>query len=233
MVTDAQVRANQANAQHSTGPTSDTGKAASSKNHFTHGLTGHSFTVLDFEDQDEFDSVLCGLRFEHQPATMTEAILVEKMAQSYWLSKRALYLQAHRAFGARCARSNEDQCATDPELTLDEQQKQLALLIRYQTTHDRAFHRSLNDLLKLRAEKRKIQIGFESQERQRNEESRKAAQESRREAAEKRKQELHKWDLLHAEAKVTHQQVLTSNLELDRTLAEIANNQRKEAKQAA
>jgi hypothetical protein len=113
-------------------------------NNFRYGLTGSSFTVLEFEDQDEYERVLCGLRFEHQPATMTESILVEKMAQSYWLSKRALYLQ--------------DQCATDEDLNLEQEQKQLALFIRYQTTHDRTFHRSLNDLLKLRAEKRRQEM---------------------------------------------------------------------------
>ena len=226
MATGAQIHANRENAQHSTGPTSEIGKSASSKNHFTHGLTGNSFTVLDFEDQDEFDRVLCGLRFEHQPSTMTESILVEKMAQSYWLSKRALYLQ--------------DRCATDPELTneahstigvrcarsMEEQHKELALFIRYQTTHDRAFHRSLNDLLKLRAERRKQEIGFESQKQ-------KAAQEWRREAAEKRKQERHKWDIMLAEAKVDHQIVLTSNLDLDKVIAEAREEVRQEAKKAA
>ena len=201
MATEAQITANQANSQHSTGPKSETGKAASCKNNFKYGLTGSSFTVLEFEDQDEYDHVLCGLRFEHQPATMTESILVEEMAQSYWLRKRALYLQ--------------DQCATDEELTLEEQGRQLALFIRYQTTHDRAFHRALNDLLKLRAEKRKEEIGFESQRH-------KQADEARREAAEKRKKELHEWAVLLAEAKVTHQQVLTSTPELDRTLATAA-----------
>ena len=112
MSTQAQVRANQENAQHSTGPSTKAGKAVSCLNNFRHGLAGNSFTVLDFEDQDEFDALLCGLRAEHQPSTITETILVQKMAQSYWLSKRALYLQdqcctdrAHRASGARCARS--------------------------------------------------------------------------------------------------------------------------------
>jgi hypothetical protein len=212
MATESQIRANRENAQHSTGPTSDAGKAASCKNNFRYGLTGNSFTVLDFEDQDEYDHVLCGLRFEHQPKTMTETILVENMAQSYWLRKRALYLQ--------------DKCCTDEELTLEEQQKQLALFLRYQTTHDRAFHRALTDLLKLRAERRKQEIGFESQKQ-------KQAQESRREAAEKRKQERHKWDISLAEAKVDHQLVLTSNLELNRELAQIPENPRLAAEKAA
>ena len=212
MATEAQILANQQNAQHSTGPKSESGKATSCKNNFKYGLTGSSFAVLDSEDQDEYDHLLCGLRFEHQPATMTESILVEKMAQSHWLSKRALYLQ--------------DQCATDEDLTLEQQGRQLALFIRYQTTHDRAFHRALNDLLRLRAERRKQEIGFESQKRH-------AAAESRRQSAEKRNQELHEWTVLLAQAKLTHQQVLTSNLELDRTRAEISQMDGKEAKQAA
>jgi hypothetical protein len=212
VATDAQISANQQNSQHSTGPKTESGKTASCQNNFKYGLTGASFTVLDSEDQDEYDHVLCGLRFEHQPSTMTESILVEKMAQSYWLRKRALYLQ--------------DQCATDEDSTLEEQQKQLALFIRYQTTHDRAFHTALNSLLKLRAEKRKAEFGFESQKRR-------EATESRREAAEKRKQELHQFAVLLAEAKVDHQFVLTSNAKLDGIIAATRENIPLEAQKAA
>ncbi|MGA8027683.1 MAG: hypothetical protein WB992_11100, partial [Bryobacteraceae bacterium] len=52
-------------------------------------------------------------------------------------------------------------------------EKQLALYLRYQTTHDRAFHRCLNQLLKLRAETRRIEIGFESQKRKQTDQTRK------------------------------------------------------------
>ncbi|HTU44624.1 MAG TPA: hypothetical protein VMF91_06155 [Bryobacteraceae bacterium] len=226
MSTEAQVRANQENAQHSTGPNTEAGKAASCLNNFRHGLTGNSFTVLDFEDQDEFDALLCGLRAEHQPSTLTETLLVQKMAQSYWLSKRALYLQdqcctdrAHRASAARCAQSNE-------ELTLEQQEKHLALFIRYQTTNDRAFHRCLADLLKLKAEKRKAEIGFESQQH-------KKAQESRREAAEKRKQDHHKLDMLLAEAKLNHQELLNCELSFEVTGAPLAPARLKQPQKAA
>ncbi len=86
---------------------------------------------------------------------------------------------------------------------LDE--KQLALYIRYQTTHDRAFHKCLNQLLKLRAEKRKAEIGFESQQQ-------KKADQTRREAGENRKQELHRYAVLLAEAKADHQDLQNMNL---------------------
>ena len=206
MATEAQISANQQNAQRSTGPKTESGKAASCQNNFRYGLTGSSFTVLDFEDQDEFDHLLCGLRAEHQPSTMTESILVEQMAQSYWLRKRALYLQ--------------DQCATDEDLTLEQQQKQLALFIRYQTTHDRTFHRALNGLLKLRAERRKQEIGFESQRQKQAAETRRESAENRKEdeaarsqRAEDRKMDLHKLAVMLAEAKVDHQVLLNLNLE--------------------
>jgi hypothetical protein len=66
------------------------------------------------------------------------------MAQHHWLRDRAGLLQSN--------------CFQD-EGSIDE--KRLALYLRYQTTHERAFHKCLNDLLKLRAEKRKNEIGFE------------------------------------------------------------------------
>ena len=211
MSTTSQILANQANAQHSTGPQTEAGKAASCLNNFRHGLAG-AFTVLPTEDQDEFDALLCGLKAEHQPSTITECMLVEKMAQHYWLSQRAQRLQ--------------DQSATDEHLTLDQQQKQLALFLRYQTTNDRAFHHCLNQLLKLRAEKRRSEIGFESQQRHQ-------AAESRRNSNENRKNELHEWAVLLAQAKVDHQIILTSNLKRDQLIAEVAQGRSTEAKKAA
>jgi hypothetical protein len=190
MSTQAQVAANQSNAQRSTGPRSAEGKAIASMNNFHHGFTGQ-FQVLPWEDQDEYDTLFVNLHGEHKPSTLTESVLVEKMAQSLWLTKRALLLQ-HHTFNP-----NVPEC-DDP--------KQLALYLRYQTTHDRAFHKCLNELLKLRAEKRKAEIGFESQQQ-------KKADQTRREATENRKQELHRYTVLLAEAKADHQDLLNMNLQ--------------------
>jgi hypothetical protein len=144
MSTPAQVAANQVNAQHSTGPKTKEGRAASCLNNFRHGLAGVQFSVLPGECQEEYAALVDGLKAEHQPATITECILVEKLAQHFWLSQRA----------QRYA-----------DLSMDNE-KQFSLFLRYQTTNDRAFHKCLDQLLKLRAEKRKEQNGFESQKRQ-------------------------------------------------------------------
>jgi low affinity Fe/Cu permease len=197
MSTTAQIAANQVNAQHSTGPKTEQGKAIASLNNLRHGFNG-SFTVMPWESQDEFDFLFIDLRVEYKPVTVTETVLVEKMAQAMWLGQRAVLLQQ------RCFNPNVPVC---------DNEKLLALYLRYQTTHDRAFHRCLNELLRLRAEKRKQEIGFESQKRKQEEESRKAADQNRREASENRKQELHRYNVLLAEAKADHQDLLNMNLQ--------------------
>ena len=194
--TSAQITANQSNAQHSTGPKTALGKAISARNNFRHGFTGE-FTVLPWEDQAEYDQLMHALRDEHEPSGLTERILVDKMAQALWLTKRALMLQ-HVTF--------------NHEVPTCDDEKQLALYIRYQTTHERNFHKCLNDLLKLRAEKRRQQIGFESQKHQ-------EADQTRRAASENRKQELHRFAVLLAEAKFEHQD--TQNFYLRRSAAPV------------
>jgi hypothetical protein len=230
MPTEAQRTANRANALHSTGPKTEAGKTASAHNHLSHGLAGSTFTVLAWEDQNAFSDLSAQLELE--PETITEEILIRKMAQHYWLTQRAIVLQG-TCFNA--------------EIVPDDQDKQLALYLRYQTTHDRAFHRSLSQFLKLRAEKRKVEIGFESQQRKRDEEARrrnreerkqndevrKQADQIRREAAEQRKQDVHRYNVLLGEAKFDHQILQTTMLRAGGVLAGYEDQEAAEAKKAA
>ena len=147
MSTQAQVAANQANAQLSTGPKSEAGRAAAARNNFRHGLTTSSeFWVLPSESQTDYLKLLAQFQQEHQPETPTEEALVQAMAEHHWLRHRAMRL--------------EEACFDFTTGQIIDERK-LALYLRYQTTHERAFHKALNDLLKLRAEKRKAEIGFE------------------------------------------------------------------------
>src|SRR5208282_5331910 len=92
---------------------------------------------------------------EFSPSTETEEILVTSMAQSHWLSQRALLLQQPLLVPAL-----ETGAETDA--------RQLGLYLRYQSTNDRAYHKALSQLLRLRSDRRRSQIGFESQ-KERNE----------------------------------------------------------------
>src|SRR5947207_3252087 len=151
MSTPSQIAANRKNAQLSSGPSSQPGKASSSMNNFKFGLTGGSFALLRWEEQEEWDKLLSELRQEYQPSTPTEKILVEDLARYHWLTLRARVLQTF------CLDPN------DPITGAEGYEAKLALYIRYETTHHRAFHKCLKELLSLREQRRKVEIGFESQ----------------------------------------------------------------------
>jgi hypothetical protein len=207
MSTEAQIAANRANAEHSTGAKTEAGKAASSRNHTSHGLCTYDniFFILPFESTEAYSLLRATLLHEHRPETETERILVDRMAQHHWLRNRA------EALESGCFKEDG---------TLDD--KRLALFMRYRTSHERAFHKCLAELLKLKAEKRKEQIGFESQKRISDESTRKQEQ---HEMA----KEHHKWAILLAEAKLDHQQALTSNEEITHTMHSIAIEKAKKA----
>ena len=59
------------------------------------------------------------------------------------------------------------------------------------------------------------------EEQKKKQEARREAEEARKQAAENRKQELHQWAVLLAEAKFTHQEVLTSGARLPQILAQM------------
>jgi hypothetical protein len=135
---------NRANSQLSTGPRTREGKSNSSRNSLKHGLASGAL-LIPGEDCAEFDSLRSALLEEHRPANHTEELLVNEMAQSWWLLQRAIRFQ--------------NDCFT-PE-GVDE--KRLSLFLRYQTTHERAFHKALNTLIRLRKQRPQSEIGFVSQ----------------------------------------------------------------------
>jgi hypothetical protein len=149
-VSQSRAEINRGNAQHSTGPRSAEGKLASSRNSLKHGLAGGTLFIPG-EDAAAFEALRNALIDEHQPATETEVLLVQEMAQSWWLTQRAIRLQ--------------NECFTPEGVD----QRQLSLLLRYQTTHDRAFYKALNTLIRLKQSRAREQAvgkpGFVSQNR--------------------------------------------------------------------
>jgi hypothetical protein len=150
MATPAQIAANQANAQRSTGPRTEEGKSKSSKNAIRHGFCGAIPCMLDAE-KEHVDVLLSDLMDEHQSEGPTEQILVYKMAEQFYLTKRASIFLA--------------------DATRDRDTGQIALFLRYYNAVDRAFNRNLNELRKLQKERRQNEteaiseppIGFVSQ----------------------------------------------------------------------
>jgi hypothetical protein len=93
MASNAQINANRANAQLSTGPTSEAGKAKSSKNAVTTGLTGRT-VLLPSEDAALYESHCLEFLQRYQPADEAEKALVQSLADTEWRLQRIPSLEA-------------------------------------------------------------------------------------------------------------------------------------------
>jgi hypothetical protein len=144
MATPAQIAANQTNAKKSTGPRTEAGKQTTRMNAIRHGLCTF-ITCLDTEDPEEAERLLADLMDEHQPQGATEQILVNKMAEQFWLQKRAAYYLAQHTDYNEGAKEESEEIIS---------MKQMALYLRYYTTAERAFNRNLHDLRRLQKDRR-------------------------------------------------------------------------------
>ena len=152
MASPAQVLANRENSLHSTGPVSIEGKAASSRNSYRHGLTSKQI-VMPGEDPAEYDALHQSLRKQYAPANETERTLVDEVAAGSWRLARARRQETailKKLIGENC----EDPDTAFAKLFV-EKPKEVARLLRYITTIERAYYRALNKLEKLQKERAK------------------------------------------------------------------------------
>src|SRR4051812_36315553 len=84
----AKALANRQNSLHSTGPVTVAGKASSSQNATSHGLTSKQI-VLPGENAAHYDELRQGLLATYVPANACEAVLVEELAAASWRLLRA------------------------------------------------------------------------------------------------------------------------------------------------
>ena len=101
MASPAQVTANIANAAHSTGPRTETGKASSSGNSLKHGLPAQT-VLLPGEDEAIYRTMCQRMVADFNPGAEIERILVQNLCNTQWridrCSRLELYLRnVHRA----------------------------------------------------------------------------------------------------------------------------------------
>jgi len=141
MATPAQKQANRINAQKSTGPKSDDGKARSSQNARTHGLTSRECFVPPGEEE-EFDSFVGGLREDLRPEGTLEEALFREVVHAAWTMQRCHRAEASLGQGS----------GVDP--MLDEQNEaKLRRIDAYFRRAERSFHKSIKELRALQTER--------------------------------------------------------------------------------
>lgn len=91
-VSQARLSANRANAQHSSGPVTEEGKAKSSLNSLKHGLTGKA-VLLPSEDAAQYQRELDEYVQTYQPATDEELRLVQSLNDCIWRMDRIQRLE--------------------------------------------------------------------------------------------------------------------------------------------
>ncbi len=88
MVSEAKLEANRQNALRSTGPKTPRGKARSSLNALTHGLTAKHF-VAKGESVAEFERLAQGVLAQFPPRNEIEKHQVHRLIELLWKAKRA------------------------------------------------------------------------------------------------------------------------------------------------
>ena len=87
MASEKQIRANQQNAQQSSGPKSPEGKRTVSGNRLTHGILSNKL-LLAGDDPHDYESLLDDLQAQLRPVGVLELSLVEKIAVILWRQRR-------------------------------------------------------------------------------------------------------------------------------------------------
>ena len=87
VISEAKLAANRANAQLSTGPVSETGKAASRLNAVKTALTGRT-VLLRSDDAEAYRHHIAAYEHEYKPAGLRERELVQSLADTQWRLNR-------------------------------------------------------------------------------------------------------------------------------------------------
>src|SRR5271157_5978747 len=129
MSSDLKIDANRANAQLSTGPRTEDGKARSAQNARKHGLSAQQLLVKP-EEREEFEDLLAYYRREINPQGPIQFTLFDELVAAAWNLRRVRLLQSQ----------------------IDMLDPQYDRLARHHTRIERTFHRSLKELKALQTE---------------------------------------------------------------------------------
>jgi len=145
---------NRQNAQHSTGPRTEAGKAISSQNRLAHGLCSSSL-IIRGETQEEFDELQIQTHITFDPQTDEETLLVDQLAEAIWRLNRARRVES-KSFERMMDltdsyRSNGGSIETDQStggllgnaLFDSNHQKVMATVQRYVNAAERTYRQSL------------------------------------------------------------------------------------------
>jgi hypothetical protein len=164
MTTEKQRAANRRNAQRSTGPRTEQGKARSRWNALKHGAFARQLAVDDprvGEDAAQFEALRRAYLEQLRPVGELERLWVERIALHSWRLKRSarceaarIRVQVQNAMGAADPQSEGTQPTEEQrDLAVGAtmlQEPELSLLLDYEREQERGFGRAFRQLLESR-----------------------------------------------------------------------------------
>jgi hypothetical protein len=152
MATAAQITANRANSQLSTGPVSAEGKARVAQNARKHGLTALHLVVRE-DEREDFESLRNSLLAELAPQGAVETVTFEEILHAAWNLHRLRTIEAEISLGTLDDFTDPQTCAVLDRLT------------RYQARAQRAYYRALQELRTLQTNRalRAVKLSEEDQ----------------------------------------------------------------------
>ena len=147
MATPAQIAANRANAQLSTGPRSAEGKSASRFNALKHGADAMS-AVIPGEDPAEYQQLHDQYLARFQPESPDEHFHVSTMLDADWQRRRLLLLETELYYTLEAEAPGESRAAAI--LAATPAAKLLARTQRQLAAHQRAWYRAFSEFLRQR-----------------------------------------------------------------------------------
>ena len=160
MTSAAQIDANRANAQNSTGPATATGKATSRFNATRHGLTSQ-VACMTWEDREAFNKFCAALIADHRPEGAAETQLAQAIAEDNWRLNRARAIEHNifaLGFAAVAPLADSDNPQIDAALaqaqTFRDEGKTFGLITLYEQRIHRNLQRNLDRLRQLQSDRR-------------------------------------------------------------------------------
>ncbi|MEO8099310.1 MAG: hypothetical protein ABI811_16520 [Acidobacteriota bacterium] len=144
MATAPQILANRANARHSTGPRTETGKQTSSANAIARGLTAARIFVRP-EEQTDFQAFDAALSAEFQPSGANQDHLYALLLHAAWNIRRCYALEGEI--------QNEAIAQGLADALLDDAlSRKLDRIYRYKRMHESTYRRAIAELRLLQTE---------------------------------------------------------------------------------
>jgi hypothetical protein len=161
MTSTTQLASNRQNSLLSTGPRSDAGKIASSKNAISHGLSAAD-PVLAYENRGDYEKLVSDYTSEYEPDTIHQTFLVSQLAGARWRLDRIQRIE-NAAIDLIIGAPGEITDSPDHKIAqrmLDSGGDPLPRLERYRASVERSYHRAIKELRTAQIQQIQDEIGW-------------------------------------------------------------------------